>query len=319
MRIGLIDVDGHRYPNLALMKLSSWHKSKGDLVEWWWSDLVHYDIVYMSKVFGSEYSPDIPPPLNADKVIRGGTGYAITMEDGREVYYKELDGELPPEAEKAFPDYAIYPELTEGTAYGFLTRGCPRGCGFCHVGCKEGRVSRRVADLREFWSGQREIKLMDPNILACHDRWKLLEQLKASGARVDFNQGLDIRLTDRDVAKALGDMRIKSLHFAWDDPAVDLTEHFERFTDWYRRKDHRTKMVYVLTNFGSTHEEDLYRVYTIRRLGYDPYIMIYNKNGAPSITRQLQRWCNNKIIFGAEPDFKKYNSKVKKKGGSAGE
>lgn len=311
MKIGLIDVDGHRYPNLALMKLSSYHKALGDVVEWWWSDLVHYDIVYMSKVFSAEYSPDIPAPLNTDKVIRGGTGYAITLENGREVYNKDLDGELPPDAEKAFPDYSLYPELTKGTVYGFLTRGCPRGCAFCHVGCKEGRTSRQVADLREFWSGQKDIKLMDPNILACPDRWKLLEQIKVSGARVDFNQGLDIRLTDRDVAEFLGGMRVKALHFAWDDPSADLAPYFERFTEWYRRKNHRTKTVYILTNFGSTHEEDIHRVYTVRRLGYEPYVMIYNKANAPDITRRLQRWCNNKIVFGAEPDFLKYDTKKK--------
>lgn len=107
MRIGLIDVDGHRYPNLALMKLSSYHKALGDVVEWWWSDLTHYDIVYMSKVFSDEYSPDVPAPLNADKVILGGTGYAISLKDGREVYRKDLDGELPPEVENVFQTTAF--------------------------------------------------------------------------------------------------------------------------------------------------------------------------------------------------------------------
>ena len=85
MKIGLIDVDGHNFPNLALMKLSAWHKAKGDTVEWWWSDMVHYDVVYMSKVFSSEYSPDVPEPLNADQVIKGGTGYAIDLVNGVEV------------------------------------------------------------------------------------------------------------------------------------------------------------------------------------------------------------------------------------------
>ena len=70
MKIGLIDVDGHSFPNLALMKLSAYHKARGDTVEWWWSDKVHYDVVYMSKVFSNAYSPDIPEPLNADRVIK---------------------------------------------------------------------------------------------------------------------------------------------------------------------------------------------------------------------------------------------------------
>ena len=102
-----------------------------------------------------------------------------------------------------YPDYSLYPGLTEGTAYGFLTRGCPRGCGFCHVGGKEGRASRKVAGLSEFWRGQKNVVIMDPNILACPERRDLLEQLVASRAYVDFNQGLDIRLVDKDVADLL--------------------------------------------------------------------------------------------------------------------
>ena len=68
MNVGLIDVDGHNFPNLALMKLSAWHKARGDTVEWWWG-FGEYDRVYMSKVFDSTYSPDIPDPLNAAEVI----------------------------------------------------------------------------------------------------------------------------------------------------------------------------------------------------------------------------------------------------------
>lgn len=82
MKIGLIDVDGHNFPNLALMRISAYHKARGDEVEWWWSDFIHYDIVYMSKVFSDAYSPDLPEPMNADKVVKGGTGYAISLQGG---------------------------------------------------------------------------------------------------------------------------------------------------------------------------------------------------------------------------------------------
>lgn len=309
MTIGLIDVDSHNYPNLALMKISAWHKARGDTVEWWWSDLFHYDVVYMSKVFSNTYTPDQPEPLNADQVIKGGTGYAITLENGLEVYHPERDKPLPLEIEHIYPDYSLYPELTEGTAYGFLTRGCPRGCGFCHVGGKEGRASRKVADLSEFWRGQKNVVIMDPNILACPERRDLLEQLVASKAYVDFNQGLDIRLADKDVADLLGKMRIERLHFAWDNPAEDLRPQFEKFSHWCRRKDPAKKGVYVLTNFNSTLEEDLARVYALRDLGYSPYVMIYNKGQAPQEVRYLQRWCNNRLIFKAQPDFSKYDPK----------
>lgn len=310
MRIGLIDVDGHRYPNLALMKISAWHKARGDTVEWWWSDLFHYDAVYMSKVFSDEYSKDRPEPLNVDAVIKGGTGYAISLEQGRERYCKALDKELPAEVEHMRPDYSMYSRLTKDTAYGFLTRGCPRGCGFCHVAQKEGRGSRKVADLWEFWSGQKNVVLMDPNIMACPDRWDLLKQLAASGAYIDFNQGLDIRLIDRDATDLLSKMRVKRLHFAWDNPKEDLERDFWRFSERYKRKDRRVKVVYVLTNFNSTIEEDLHRIYILRDLGYDPYVMIYDKEHAPQETRFLQRWCNNRIIFNTVPDFRDYDNKM---------
>lgn len=309
MRIGLIDVDGHNYPNLALMKLSAWHKAKGDTVEWWWSDFYHYDVVYMSKVFSNDYSPDVPEPLNADCVIKGGTGYAISMKNGVEEYDKGRDPVLQPEIESICPDYSLYPELTKNTAYGFLTRGCPRGCAFCHVAQKEGRKSCQVAELTEFWRGQRNIQIMDPNILACNERENLLERLAASKAYVDFNQGLDIRLTDRNVAELIGKIRVQRLHFAWDNQKDDLREYFARFSEWYRRKDPSKKVVYVLTNFGSTMEENLYRIYTLRNLGYDPYVMIYDKNNAPQEVRYLQRWCNNRLIYRAQPDFSKYDPK----------
>lgn len=309
MRIGLIDVDGHNYPNIALMKLSAWHKAKGDTVEWWWSDFFHYDLVYMSKVFSNEYSQDVPEPLNADRVIKGGTGYAISMKNGVEEYDKSRDPVLPPEIESICPDYSLYPELTRDTAYGFLTRGCPRGCAFCHVAKKEGRKSCQVAELAEFWRGQRNIQIMDPNILACNERENLLERLAVSKAYVDFNQGLDIRLADRNVAELIGKIRVQRLHFAWDNPKDDLREHFARFSEWYRRKDPSKKVVYVLTNFGSTMEENLYRIYTLRDLGYDPYVMIYDKNNAPQEVRYLQRWCNNRLIYRAQPDFSKYDPK----------
>ena len=306
MRIGLIDVDGHSFPNLALMKLSAWHKAQGDEVEWWYTDLIHYDIVYMSKVFSDSYSPDVPEPLNADKVAKGGTGYAISLVNGLEVYDKSKDPPLPPEVEAMCPDYSIYPDLFPDTAIGFLTRGCPRGCKFCHVAAKEGRKSIQVAEVSDFYRGQGNIEIMDPNILANKNRDKLLEDLIATKAKVNFNQGLDIRLTSDGVAEQLGRMKIKRLHFAWDNHKEDLTSYFEKFGRAYRRKAVAGKMVYVLTNFGSTQEENLWRIYTLRDLGFDPYVMIYDKPNAPKEVKRLQRWCNNKFIFKSCKKFQDY-------------
>ena len=131
MKIGLIDVDGHNFPNLALMRISAWHKAQGDEVVWWWSDFEYYDIVYMSKIFSDAYSKDIPEPFNCGKVIKGGTGYCISLgPDGKEVFDQSKNVSLPDEVERMFPDYSIYPQFKFAVA--MTSRGCPRGCSFCH-------------------------------------------------------------------------------------------------------------------------------------------------------------------------------------------
>lgn len=295
MNIGLIDVDGHNFPNLALMKISAYHKRMGDRVEFA-LPMQHYDIVYQSKVFDETYSKDIDWTPLADKIIKGGTGYG-------------LDNKLPDEIEHIMPDYSLYG--ISDTAYGFLTRGCPRACGFCIVAEKEGRCSHKVADLSEWWDGQKNIELLDPNLLACKERMELLDQLIESKAYVNFNQGLDIRFTTEQIAEKLGLIKVKAIHFAWDNPKEDLEPYFRRFAQWYRRKARNNKRVYVLTNYGSTMEENLHRIYTLRDLGHDPDVRIYDKPHAPLEVRRLQRWVNNKIIFGACKRFEDYKATVR--------
>lgn len=303
MKIGLIDVDGHNFPNLALMRISAYHKATGDQVEWWWSDFIHYDIVYMSKIFSDAYTKDVPEPINADKVIKGGTGYCISLVDGVEVFDKAKNEELPPEIEKMFPDYSLYPQFD--FAVSMTSRGCPRGCLFCHVGAKEGRCSVKVADVSDFWNGQKEIRILDPNITACKEKRDLMNQYKQTGSILDFTQGLDIRLLSDDDIADINEMRIRTLHFAWDNPKDDLEGKFRNFANGFRRKSN-IGMVYCLTNFNSTMEENLYRIYTLRDMGYDPYVMVYDKPHAPKEIKMLQRWCNNKIIFKSCKRFEDY-------------
>ena len=291
MRIGLCDIDSHNWPNLCLMKLSAYHKARGDHVEWWRPE-GRYDRVYKSRVFTDTYSQDTITVTNAGEVVCGGTGYGPGPN-------------LPDEVEHTYPDYSIYPQFS-GIAYGFLSRGCPRNCGFCLVSDKEGRRSIQVADLAEFWNGQKEVKLLDANLLACPDHEKLILQLAESRAYVDFSQGLDIRLITPDNVALLNRVRTKTVHFAWDNPDMDLTPYFRRFLELTAIKNVRKRKVYVLTNYGSTHEQDLYRVEILRGMGYDPYVMVYDRPSAPPITRQLQRWVNNKRIFHTVPSFADY-------------
>ncbi len=301
-KIGLW-TDSHNFPSLPLMKLSAYHKAMGDEVEMY-MPINQYDLVYASKVFSFTDDIDTNSVIQADEVKKGGTGYCINVKNGREVFDNSKNSSLPREIEHIYPDYALYPQYKY--AVGFLTRGCPRNCGFCVVGEKEGLCSKQDADLNEFWRGQKEIKLLDPNILACENNESLLKQLAESKARVDFTQGIDIRLTNPDNIELLNKIKVTMLHFAWDNPKQDLTKYFRRFSEHTKIKSDRNKVVYVLTNYNSTLEEDLYRIYTLRELGYSPYVMIYQKENAPREIRRLQRWVNCRWIFRTVNKFEDY-------------
>lgn len=296
MNIGLYDVDSHNFPNLALMKISAWHKAQGDNVEFV-LPLKHYDKIYVSKVFGDEYSQMSDYCLQADEIVYGGTGFAITIENGKEVYHKDRDPNLPDEIEHIYPDYSLYPELTKDKAYGFLTRGCCNNCDFCIVSKKEGMCSKKVANLSEFWNGQKEIILLDANLLACKDKMELLKQLADSGAKVDFTQGLDARFFTIEVAQALNFIKKKVVHFAFDFMKNEkaIVRNLNIYRDYCKPNDKDS--VYILTNFDTTIEEDLYRVRKVQEVGLRPDIRIYRKNTAPRILRDLQRWSNNRILY----------------------
>ena len=311
MNIGLYDVDSVNFPNLALMKISAYHKKQGDNVEMLYTSRMEYDKIYVSKVFSDEYSKmKISPAMlemSAKEVVYGGTGFSITIKNEKEVYTKALDGELPPEIEHICPDYSLYPELTKGKAYGFLTRGCPNNCSFCVVTPKEGRCTVKVSDISEWWNGEKEIILMDANILACRDRISLLNQLADSGARVDFTQGLDARFCTEDICKILRKIKVDTVHFAFDFMGNEksIIEGLKNYIKICNPKEDRMS-VYVLTNYNTTFEQDLYRIKMLQSIGIRPDIRIYRKKTAPQITRWLQRWCNNRFIYESQKDFMEY-------------
>lgn len=304
MRIALIDVDGHNFPNLPLMKLSAWHKRQGDTVEWY-EPLFHsmgepFDKAYMSKVFSEEYTPDYQYYVNAKEVIKGGTGYCISVVVGKEVFDESKNFDLPYEVEHIYPDYDLYPQYTKNTAYGFLTRGCCNNCSFCIVSKKEGMCSHKVADLSEFWRGQKNIKLLDPNLLACKDHMELLQQLADSGAKVDFTQGLDARFINERNVEILKQINISMLHFAFDFMKNEkwIIEGLKIAKEALEISE-RNAIVYMLTNYDTTIEQDLYRIEKIKEVGFQPDVRIYRKETLPDrhILRDLQRWCNNRFLY----------------------
>lgn len=205
MNIGLHDAEREHFkhktfPNLALMKISAWHKSQGDTVEWW-NPLYRYDRVYSSKVFDfTQYNPYLP-----EDTIRGGTGYRDLP----------LNLELPPEIDRMFPDYSIYPECDY--AIGYLTRGCIRNCRWCIVPRKEGKI-RPYRTWREIVrSDTDKLVLMDNNVLACDHGIGQMEKLIGSGCRIDLNQGMDARLVDDHIAEILSHLTwIRFIRFSCD-------------------------------------------------------------------------------------------------------
>jgi hypothetical protein len=137
---------------------------------------------------------------------------------------------------------------------------------------------------------------------------RLVKQLIDSGAWVDVTQGMDARLLNEENIKQINCLKVKMLHFAWDNPKDKLCkEALARFAK-LNQLDSRRRRVYVLTNYWSTLDEDLYRVYWLRDNGYDPYVMVYDKDNAPKKIRQLQRWVNNKFIFHSCDRFEEYQA-----------
>ena len=312
MQIGLWN-DSTHFPNLCTMKLSAYLKKIGDDTELYVPEH-KYDMIFASKVFTESVEPD----FGNTPVIRGGSGY-------------DLDNKLPYHIEHIYPDYSLYPDFK--AALGVLTRGCPRvnhaisRGGFCITPDKDGCRTRKVADLSEFWNGQKEIYLLDQNILAASERKELLQQLIDSKATITFDGGMDARYMSDEIIEMCRNLKVKDWHFAWDDPNENLEPKFEKLIESGLIKKNRCG-VYVLTNFWSTTEQDLHRIYTLRKYGYMPYVMIYDKqkfvndNGTWKkgvedrftveqlrhfkTCQHLQRWCNNRAFIKTVPDFSNY-------------
>lgn len=303
MRIGMIDVDGFGtkrncgggvYPNLAICKLTAWHRSHGDHVEWYDALLGgHYDKVYVSKIF--VFTPDYPYAIHADAVEYGGTGYDI----------KKV---LPKDVDDMQPDYSLYPDVDNNTSYGFLSRGCPNHCAWCIVPEKEGRI-RPYWDIERVANGRKHVVLMDNNILGLRE-YAMEQMRKASslGLHIDFNQAMDARLVDDDVAGVMAKTKwIKNrIRFGCD--TSSQIHHCIKAMDMIRQHGFRGDFM-IYTMLHGTFAECYNRINVFRdrltnRIGSQcyPYAQPYRDltNPAykpPQWQKDMATWCNKRMIF----------------------
>lgn len=284
MNIGVLAVDSN-YPNLALMKISAWHKARGDNVEWY-NPLCSYDKVYSAKVFS--FTPDYGYYINADQVEKGGTGYDISKV-------------LPVEVDRIVPDYNLY-YIDKNLAYGFLTRGCPNHCKWCVVPKKEGNIATYM-DIEEIAvNGRKNIILMDNNILASDYGLQQIEKIISMGVRVDFNQGLDARLVTDDIARLLARVKwIKRIRFGCDTPGqIAECERATALIDKYGYKGEYFFYCILLKDFKEAFE----RVNHWKKKGgrflphCQPYRDLNNpRQIIPQWQKDLAGWANKKWIF----------------------
>lgn len=303
MNVALCDVDGHHFQNLALMKLSSWHKAQGDTVEWYEPLLSNPDRIYASKVF--TFSPDVEFAPCHPEPIRGGTGY-------------RLYNDLPPEIDSMLPDYSIYPQYK--FAIGFLSRGCIRNCPWCVVPRKEGKL-RQYDDVERLAQDRKWLVLMDNNFLANDFEFvkEQLEKIQRNGYSIDFNQGLDARLVTPENAELLAKCKWKT---ACNGKAIkfscDTMSAFEPVTEavkMVRSAGYGGEFsIYVLAKEVDDTIERIEKL-TVLDKKINPVVMPYrNLDGDGEILnpeiKNVARWCN-RVAIRKSCTYKEYKNKLK--------
>ena len=319
MRVGLIDFDG-KIPNLALMKLSTYHKAMGDTVVLNNFTPGQVDMVYCSVVFKKNGEKAEQLAKLFPNILFGGTGWDITTT-------------LPEEVEAVKPDYDlytvqdIYTRVNKGIAtgasklkksqtlvnagIGFTTRGCVRACPFCVVPQKEGKL-RKVGEIADLINPRSNvIVILDNNFTADPDVLLKLKEIKERGLIIDITQGIDIRLMTPEVARALSKVKhLRSVHYAWDLMASEgaVLRGIEVLEQFIKRWKH---LCFTLVGYDTTFEEDMYRFRKLGELGVDPYVMVYNHNNADARLQHFARWVNGRIY--TKCDFSDYLPWVKAK------
>jgi len=282
-KIGLFDVDSV-IPNLALMKLSSYFKKWSYEVEFY-SPLFHdeYWLIFVSKIF------NYPHPNEGylkNNMILGGPGFYFSEKFRKNFHVLK---KLSKEIDHIYPDYELY---NCDFSLGYLTKGCIRDCPFCIIPKWEGQIYK-FADLEEFCKDQEKVRLLDNNILAYKDHIDELKKLRDSGKRIDFNQGLDIRLITPENAKLLHEIkRWKGLRlrFAFDDPSLKKIIQYKLKILNEVGISNGTIQFYVLIGFNTTHYENLKRIILLKNKGIDAFVMPFNKEDP--YQRNFARWVN---------------------------
>ena len=276
MKVGLHDHENNNYPNLALMKISAFHKSQGDDVSWFNSLSGKYDKVYSSKIFTwTKTDPYLP-----EDTICGGTGFNV-------------ETVLSDEVESMLPDYSLY---DCDKSYGFLTRGCIRSCPWCFVPRKEGSI-RANQDIEDF-ARHKEVVLMDNNVLACDHGIQQIEKIAKVGLKVDFNQGLDARLIDDGVARLLGKVKWSpSIRLACD--SVAMIEPIRKAVELLRWHN-ATPSQYFCYVLVKDIDDALERVKFLKGIYVYPFCQPYRDKDGTEPTkeqRRFARWCNHRAVF----------------------
>lgn len=289
MNIGLLDIDGHKFPNFALMKISAYHKAKGDSCDWAYPLMAsEYDCIYKSKIF--TFTPDEATPWPC-KVVKGGTGYDIASK-------------LPIEIESfRFMDYSLYPKYKFSIQ--FFSRGCIRKCPFCLVRGKEGYI--HPVEPVELNPKGEHIEVLDNNFFA-NPEWRFaVDYLINTGQKINLH-GVDIRIMDEEQAFYLNKLRLwRRIHIAWDLPEIDLTNKIKEVIKYIKPWK---IMCYVLVGFNSTIEQDLYRIERLREFGITPFVMPFRDyEGSQKLSqyvKDLAQYVNKPQIFNKVEKFEDF-------------
>lgn len=295
MKTLLVDIDS-TIPNLALMHISTWKKSEGNEVGF---SIPDPDEVYASCIFKKNrhladglrfYYPDA-------RIDIGGTGI-------------DLNKNLPPEVDRMMPDYSIYPECDYDL--GFTTRGCNRNCYFCVVPRKEGRfhINQHPSEFHD--PSHKKIMLMDNNILFDKDWFfEVTDWIIANNLKVDFNQGIDIRLMDREIAKRIRELKpIRMWHFAFD--SMDYKDEVLAGIQMLNDAGISVKNTcnwYVYLHNDSQFEDALERCNILRENKALPYVMVNREVPRTQRMTDLKRWAKPQIFF--QVTFENYNRSIR--------